>query len=90
MRTSCLRAHNNSMRLLFVEDSERLRRSVCDGLRRSGYAVDAAADGEEGLHLGRTENYDVIILDIMLPKVDGLEVLKRLPRIAGAIHMCCC
>jgi DNA-binding response OmpR family regulator len=69
---------NKTMRLLLVEDSERLRRSVSEGLRRSGYAVDTAADGEEGLHLGRTENYDVIVLDIMLPKIDGLEVLKRL------------
>ncbi|HEY1685671.1 MAG TPA: response regulator transcription factor [Tepidisphaeraceae bacterium] len=66
------------MRVLLVEDSERLRRSVSDGLRKSGFAVDTAADGEEGLHLARTENYDAIILDIMLPKVDGLEVLQRL------------
>jgi DNA-binding response OmpR family regulator len=66
------------MRVLLVEDSERLRRSVSDGLRKGGYAVDAAADGEEGLHLARTEPYDVIVLDIMLPKVDGLEVLRRL------------
>ena len=70
------------MRILFVEDSERLRRSVSDGLRKAGYAVDAAADGEDGLHLARTEPYDVIILDIMLPKLDGLEVLRRL-RVAG-------
>jgi DNA-binding response OmpR family regulator len=72
------------MRILFVEDSERLRRSVSDGLRKAGYAVDAAADGEDGLHLARTEPYDVIILDIMLPKLDGIEVLRRL-RVAGKV-----
>src|ERR1700742_3680604 len=66
------------MRLLLVEDSERLRRSISDGLRKSGFAVDTSADGEEGLHLARTENYDAIILDIMLPKIDGLQVLQRL------------
>jgi DNA-binding response OmpR family regulator len=66
------------MRVLLVEDSERLRRSISDGLRKSGFAVDTAADGEEGLHLARTENYDAIILDIMLPKMDGLQVLQRL------------
>src|SRR3954469_25967563 len=69
---------NERMRILMVEDSERLRRSVSEGLRRSGYAVDTAADGEEGLHLARTENYDVMVLDIMLPKLDGLTVLKKL------------
>jgi len=66
------------MRVLLVEDSERLRRSISDGLRKSGFAVDTSADGEEGLHLARTENYDAIVLDIMLPKIDGLQVLQRL------------
>jgi DNA-binding response OmpR family regulator len=66
------------MRVLLVEDSERLRRSVTDGLRKSGFAVDTSADGEEGLHLARTEDYDAIVLDIMLPKVDGLQLLQRL------------
>ena len=66
------------MRVLLVEDSERLRRSISDGLRKSGFAVDVSADGEEGLHLARTESYDAIVLDIMLPKLDGLEVLQRL------------
>ncbi|HWB52677.1 MAG TPA: response regulator transcription factor [Tepidisphaeraceae bacterium] len=66
------------MRLLLVEDSDRLRRSLWDGLQKSGYAVDVAADGEDGLHLACTESYDVIVLDIMLPKIDGLELLRRL------------
>jgi DNA-binding response OmpR family regulator len=66
------------MRVLFVEDSERLRRSVSHGLRKSGFAVDTAPDGEEGLYLARSEPYDVIVLDIMLPKLDGLTLLKRM------------
>src|SRR5450432_3050502 len=66
------------MRILFVEDSERLRRSVSDGLRKSGFAVDTAPDGEEGLHLAKSEAYDVVVLDIMLPKLDGLSLLQRL------------
>jgi DNA-binding response OmpR family regulator len=54
------------MRLLLVEDSERLRRSLAAGLRRSGYAVDLAADGPEGLWLARSHDYDVVILDLTI------------------------
>lgn len=66
------------MRVLLVEDSPRLLRSVAAALRRSGYAVDTAADGEEGLWLAESHDYDAIILDIMLPKRDGLDVLRTL------------
>lgn len=66
------------MRLLLVEDSARLQRSVMTALKRSGYAVDAAGDGEQGLWLAESNRYDVIILDIMLPKMDGLAILRRL------------
>jgi DNA-binding response OmpR family regulator len=66
------------MRILLVEDSERLRRFVSDGLRKTGFVVDTAPDGEEGLHLARSESYDVIVLDIMLPKLDGLSLLRRM------------
>jgi DNA-binding response OmpR family regulator len=75
------------MRVLFVEDSERLRRSVSHGLRKSGYAVDTAADGEEGLHLARSEAYDVMVLDIMLPKLDGLGILRRLRDDGKDLHV---
>ena len=68
------------MKLLIVEDSERLRRSLELGLRRSGFAVHAAADGEEGLSYGLHGNYDVIVLDLMLPRLDGLSVLRKLRR----------
>jgi DNA-binding response OmpR family regulator len=70
------------MRLLLVEDSPRLQRSVATALRRSGYAVDLAGDGEEALWLAESNRYDLVLLDRMLPKLDGLEVLRRL-RAAG-------
>ena len=66
------------MRLLLVEDSPRLQLSVATALRRSGYAVDTAGDGEEGLWLAESHSYDLLVLDLMLPKLDGLEVLRRL------------
>lgn len=66
------------MRILLVEDYEPIRASVAQGLREAGFAVDAAADGEEGLWYARTGEYDVIVLDLMLPKVDGLTILRTL------------
>ena len=66
------------MRVLLVEDSERLQRSICTALKKSGYAVDCASDGEEGLWLAECNEYDAMVLDIMLPKVDGLTLLKKL------------
>jgi DNA-binding response OmpR family regulator len=66
------------MRILLIEDSNHLRKPVIKGLRASGYAVDEAADGDEGLWLARTYSFDVIILDLMLPKKDGLTVLSTL------------
>ncbi len=65
------------MRLLLVEDEPSLSRQLRDTLEKAGYAVDTASDGEEGHFLGSTENYDAIILDIGLPKLDGLKVLDR-------------
>lgn len=66
------------MRLLLVEDSARLRASLSDGLRRCGHAVDAVADGRQGLIFAQATAYDVIILDLMLPLVDGLTVLRSI------------
>jgi DNA-binding response OmpR family regulator len=66
------------MRLLYIEDSEHLRKPVIKALKASGYAVDDASDGEEGLWLARTNDFDVIILDLMLPKIDGLKILETL------------
>lgn len=66
------------MRILFVEDSPRLQKSVSTALKASGYAVDATGDGEDGLWLGKTHDYDVMILDIMLPGLSGLQILEQL------------
>ena len=66
------------MRLLIVEDEPRLLRSLAKALREEGYAVDTAATGEDGLFKARTYEYDCIVLDIMLPLLDGWELLKRL------------
>jgi DNA-binding response OmpR family regulator len=66
------------MRLLLVEDSPRLRETVAVALRRSGYAVDATGDGKEGLWMAQDHQYDAAILDIMLPSMDGLSMLKEL------------
>lgn len=75
------------MRILVVEDSLRLRENIVLGLTQSGFAVDSAADGLEGLRLGQTHEYDLIILDIMLPQLDGLELLKRLRRGGRETHV---
>ena len=65
------------MKLLLVEDSLQLNKALSTLLKRNSYIVDSAFDGEEALTLLKQYEYDVIILDIMLPKIDGLEVLKR-------------
>ena len=65
------------MRILIVEDEPNLGRQLKSTLEQTGYAVDLAADGEEGHFLGATENYDAVILDLGLPEVDGLTVLDR-------------
>ncbi|WP_353255487.1 response regulator transcription factor [Hyphomonas sp.] len=64
------------MRILVVEDDADLRRQLADALSQAGYAVDLAADGEDGQFLGETEPYDAVILDLGLPKLDGVSVLK--------------
>jgi DNA-binding response OmpR family regulator len=66
------------MRLLIVEDQDRLRTWLQKGLQEADFVVDAAADGKEGLWYAQSNEYDVIILDLMLPKIDGLSVLRTL------------
>ena len=66
------------MRILVVEDEKKVAGFIKKGLEEETYAVDVAYDGEDGLHLGVEGQYDLIILDIMLPKIDGLEVLSQL------------
>jgi len=64
------------MRILVVEDDTDLNRQLADAFREAGYVVDAAHDGEEGHFLGDTEPYDAVILDIGLPRMDGISVLE--------------
>ena len=66
------------MRILIVEDEPQLLRNLARALREEGYAVDIAAAGDEGLYKAESYNYDAIVLDIMLPRLDGWEVLERL------------
>ena len=65
------------MRLLVVEDDPDLNRQLVDALSDAGYAVDKATDGEEGHYLGDTEPYDAVILDLGLPKMDGIRILEQ-------------
>jgi two-component system OmpR family response regulator len=67
-----------TMRLLIVEDEADLRDALGQALREEGYAIDTAENGEDGLFNAENTNYDAILLDIMLPKLDGWEVLRRL------------
>src|ERR1700755_649646 len=65
------------MRILLVEDDKDLQRLLKKALNEAGYVVDTAVDGEEGQFLGETEPYDAVVLDLGLPKVDGVSVLER-------------
>jgi DNA-binding response OmpR family regulator len=75
------------MRVLLVEDSVRLRQNVGLWLRRNGFVVDVSGEGKEALLLAQTNPYDVIVLDIMLPGLDGLELLQRLRRKGNSTHI---
>jgi DNA-binding response OmpR family regulator len=65
------------MRILLIEDYKQMVRALKKGLEEEGFAVDVAMDGEEGGYKAETADYDVIILDLMLPKEDGLSLLRR-------------
>jgi two-component system OmpR family response regulator len=66
------------MRILVIEDDLKIASFIIKGLRASGFAVDHATDGEDGLHLALTEPYDTAIIDIMLPKLDGLSLIGKM------------
>ena len=66
------------MRILLVEDDAKIASFISKGLKAAGYAVDHASDGEKGLHMVLTEPYDTAIIDIMLPKLDGLSLIERM------------
>ena len=65
------------MHILVIEDEEQLCCSIAEGLRLNGYETDTCFDGDEGLELCLTENYDLILLDLNLPGIDGLEILRQ-------------
>jgi two-component system, OmpR family, response regulator len=66
------------MRILLVEDDLKIASFISKGLKEAGFAVDHAPDGEEGLHMALTESYDTAVIDIMLPKLDGLALIETL------------
>ena len=68
------------MRILIVEDDKQTAQFILKGLRQEGFAVDLASDGEDGLHLVLTEPYDAAVIDIMLPKLDGLALIDEMRR----------
>ena len=70
------------MRLLLVEDDRKIARFVSTGLKEAGFAVDHMENGEDGLHMALNEPYDVAVIDIMLPKIDGLTMIEEM-RISG-------
>src|SRR5262245_39914897 len=76
-----------SMRVLLVEDHKPLVKALKRGIEEEGFAVDTAEDGEEGNYKARTANYDVIVLDLMLPKMDGLSLLKEWRRNGLKTHV---
>ncbi len=75
------------MRLLVIEDSPRMQRALVEGLKRAGYAVDAVADGDEGLWRIQEGNYDAVVLDVRLPTMDGLTVLQKVREAGNKTHI---
>src|SRR5216117_716597 len=67
-----------SMRILVVEDDKKIASFVVNGLKQSGYAVDHSSDGEDGLFRAQTIAYDAAVVDLMLPKLDGLKLIQQL------------
>jgi two-component system, OmpR family, response regulator len=66
------------MRVLVAEDDQKIAAFIVNGLKQAGFAVNRAADGEDGLHMAATQSYDVAVIDIMLPKLDGLSLIEQL------------
>ena len=78
------------MRILVVEDDRDLNKQLSQALRDAGYIVDYAFNGEEGHFLGDTEPYDAVVLDIGLPRLDGLSACSSNGGATGAPCRCCC
>ena len=75
------------MRLLVIEDHGPLRNGICQFLREAGYLVDAMEKGDEGLWAAESGEYDVVLLDLMLPGLDGLSILKKLRVLNHPVHV---
>ncbi len=75
------------MRILIVEDEIKTAEYLCKGLRESGFNVDLASDGEEGFTLATQHHYDLIMLDVMMPKMDGFSVLVKLRRLNPEVRV---
>lgn len=73
------------MRILVVEDEHKIAQALKEGLEQESYAVDIVYDGEEGLNYATTEEYDLIVLDVMLPSMDGFEICRKIRE--QALHM---
>ena len=78
---------SSAMKILIIEDYQPLLKSLTRGLREAGYAVDATGDGKEGAVHARHGEYDLIILDLMLPSLDGLTILKQLRDRGNSVHV---
>lgn len=75
------------MRLLLIEDNVPLRNAVCQFLQEAGYLVDTAATGDEGLWAAEGNEHDLVLLDLMLPNMDGMEILRRLRTKENPVHI---
>ena len=78
---------SESATILIVEDEQDIRELLAYNLEKEGYATVQAADGKEGLDLARSRKPDLILLDLMLPKMDGLAVCRELERDAGTVRI---
>ena len=74
------------MRLLVAEDEKRLNKIICEALEDEGYSVDACFDGEQALEYARAAEYDAMIMDIMMPRLDGLEAVRQM---RTSVRRCC-
>jgi two-component system, OmpR family, response regulator len=77
-------SEKNVMRVLLVEDDHKLASFIIKGIKEAGFAVDHSENGEDGLHMALNFSYDAAIIDIMLPKVDGLSLIERLRKSKNA------
>lgn len=77
------------MRVLIIEDEKKVADFVKKGLKENNFSVDIALDGEEGLFLAQNENYDLIVLDLMLPKISGIDLLKKIRKEGKDVPVIC-